>query len=140
MLSKKSDNTFKKQIKLNATTLHQHYLERLYRKDIYSDYKIIASSEIKTMKIVNVSPRSVAYRDGKRRIDEFSFSRNTIFMNSITGIITTLNEEHNIADCIASLQLICNEIIVVDSLSNDKTTAIAESLGAKVYLQSLSRR
>ncbi|HOF16553.1 MAG TPA: glycosyltransferase family 2 protein [Bacteroidales bacterium] len=57
-------------------------------------------------------------------------------MNSITGIITTLNEEHNIADCIASLQLICNEIIVVDSLSSDKTTAIAESLGAKVYLQS----
>ena len=51
---KKIRQHIRKQIKLNATTLHQHYLERLYRKDIYSDYKIIASSEIKTMKIVNV--------------------------------------------------------------------------------------
>ncbi len=57
-------------------------------------------------------------------------------MNAITGIITTLNEEHNIAHCIESLKLICNEIIVVDSISSDKTVDIAKSLGAKVYLQS----
>lgn len=57
-------------------------------------------------------------------------------MNHITGIITTLNEEHNITECIQSLQLICDEIIVVDSLSTDKTTELAKECGAKVYLQS----
>lgn len=57
-------------------------------------------------------------------------------MNPITGIITTLNEEQNIGECIESLRLICNEIIVVDSLSNDKTVEIAQEKGAKVYLQS----
>ena len=56
-------------------------------------------------------------------------------MNNITGIITTLNEEHNIAECIRSLRLICNEIIVVDSLSHDNTTAIAEQEGAIVLTQ-----
>ncbi|MDD3281594.1 MAG: glycosyltransferase family 2 protein, partial [Bacteroidales bacterium] len=57
-------------------------------------------------------------------------------MNHITGIITTLNEEHNIEVCIKSLQLICDEIIVVDSLSADKTHELAKACGAKVYLQS----
>ncbi len=57
-------------------------------------------------------------------------------MNAITGIITTLNEEENIVDCIKSLQLICNEIIVVDSLSTDNTVTLAENSGAKVFLQS----
>lgn len=56
-------------------------------------------------------------------------------MKKITGIITTLNEAHNIEACIRSLQLICNEIIVVDSLSSDETIAIAEKMGAKVVLQ-----
>ncbi len=57
-------------------------------------------------------------------------------MNHITGIITTLNEEHNIEACINSLQTICNEIIVVDSNSHDKTIEIAQSKGAKTYIQS----
>jgi len=56
-------------------------------------------------------------------------------MNNITGIIITLNEEKNIKNCIFSLQQICNEIIVVDSVSQDRTCEIAESLGAKVYVQ-----
>ena len=56
-------------------------------------------------------------------------------MNKITGIIITLNEEKNIEACILSLRQICNEIIVVDSESTDKTCEIAEQLGAKVYLQ-----
>lgn len=63
---KKIRQHIRKQIKLNATTLHQHYLERLYRKDIYSDYKIIASSEIKTMKIVNVSPEGVLHTETEK--------------------------------------------------------------------------
>lgn len=56
-------------------------------------------------------------------------------MNNITGIITTLNEERNIKDCIVSLQQICKEIIVVDSGSTDKTREIATELGAKVHVQ-----
>lgn len=59
-----------------------------------------------------------------------------IMKEEITGIITTLNEEKNIAECIRSLQLVCSDIIVVDSHSADRTVEIAKSMGAKVYLQS----
>lgn len=54
---------------------------------------------------------------------------------NISGIITTLNEEANIADAIASLQQVCDEIVVVDSESSDRTVEIAREMGAKVYLQ-----
>ena len=57
-------------------------------------------------------------------------------MNQITGVIITLNEAQNIAECIASLQTVCNEIIVVDSGSQDQTREIAESCGARVFVQS----
>jgi len=53
----------------------------------------------------------------------------------ITANIITLNEEKNIAEVIKSVQSICDEIIVVDSLSSDRTCEIAESLGAKVIKQ-----
>jgi glycosyltransferase involved in cell wall biosynthesis len=56
-------------------------------------------------------------------------------MNNITGIIITLNEEKNIEACMLSLQQLCNEIVVVDSESTDKTREIAEKMGAKVYIQ-----
>ncbi|MDR2980151.1 MAG: glycosyltransferase family 2 protein [Bacteroidales bacterium] len=56
-------------------------------------------------------------------------------MRAISGVIITLNEEKNIHGAIESLQTICEEIIVLDSGSTDQTCAIAESLGAKVYLQ-----
>ncbi len=36
-------------------------------------------------------------------------------MQKITGVIITLNEANNIEDCIASLRLVCDEIIIVDS-------------------------
>jgi len=53
----------------------------------------------------------------------------------ITGNIITLNEEHNIEACIHSLKKVCDEIIVVDSNSSDKTVELAETLGAKVVVQ-----
>ena len=53
----------------------------------------------------------------------------------ISGIITTLNEERNIADAIHSLQQVCDEVVVVDSLSRDRTREIAEAEGARVYTQ-----
>ena len=56
-------------------------------------------------------------------------------MNKISGTIITLNNEKLITDCILSLQKVCDEVIVLDSLSSDRTTEIAKGLGAKVYLQ-----
>jgi glycosyltransferase involved in cell wall biosynthesis len=44
----------------------------------------------------------------------------------VTGIVTCFNEEHNIGDCLESLQW-CDEIIVVDSFSTDRTPEIAQS-------------
>lgn len=54
----------------------------------------------------------------------------------ITGIVTTLNEERKIRECIQSLQNVCSEIIIVDSLSSDDTQTIAKEMGAKVIEQS----
>lgn len=45
---------------------------------------------------------------------------------NVTGLVTCFNEEHNIGDCIESLMW-CDEIIVVDSFSTDKTPEIAQS-------------
>ena len=43
----------------------------------------------------------------------------------VSGVITSFNEEHNIADCIESL-LWCDEIILVDSFSTDGTLEVAQ--------------
>lgn len=53
----------------------------------------------------------------------------------ITANIITLNEENNIEEVIKSVQTVCDEVLVVDSLSSDRTCLIAESLGAKVIKQ-----
>jgi len=53
----------------------------------------------------------------------------------ITCYIRTLNEERMIADVITAAKKICNEVIIIDSLSIDKTKSISLSLGAKVYEQ-----
>ena len=55
-------------------------------------------------------------------------------MIQITACIITYNEADRIAACINSVQF-CNEVIVIDSGSSDQTTAIAESLGAKVQFR-----
>lgn len=47
--------------------------------------------------------------------------------------IIALNEEKNLTRCLESARALVSEIVVVDSGSTDKTTAIAESFGAKVY-------
>jgi len=53
---------------------------------------------------------------------------------SISAVVTTFNEAHNIGDCLESL-LWCDEIIVVDSFSADKTLEIASSYGKVKFLQ-----
>ena len=53
----------------------------------------------------------------------------------ISGTVITFNEEDHIEAVISSLQKVCDEVVVVDSLSTDRTAEIAESLGAKVIMQ-----
>lgn len=53
-------------------------------------------------------------------------------MNTISGIVIAKNEENMIADCLDSLSF-CDEIIVVDNGSEDRTVEIAKRMGAKVF-------
>ena len=50
----------------------------------------------------------------------------------ITATIITLNEERNIARAIESLRC-CDEILILDSGSTDRTLQLAENLGARVF-------
>jgi len=52
----------------------------------------------------------------------------------LSAVVITKNEEDNIKRCLQSLQF-ADEIIVVDSESNDDTVAIAKNLGAKTYVR-----
>ncbi len=56
-------------------------------------------------------------------------------MTVITGTIITYNEEDHIEACIASLRQVCDDIVVVDSLSTDRTVELARTAGARVVLQ-----
>src|SRR5580698_6878645 len=49
----------------------------------------------------------------------------------ITATIITLNEERNIARAIESLRC-CDEILILDSGSTDRTVELANKLGARV--------
>jgi (heptosyl)LPS beta-1,4-glucosyltransferase len=49
----------------------------------------------------------------------------------ISATIITLNEERNIGRCIQSLEGVADEIIVLDSLSTDRTKAICEEAGVR---------
>lgn len=52
--------------------------------------------------------------------------------NSLTVIILTYNEEKHITRCIRNLKRISNNIIIIDSMSTDRTVEIATALGARV--------
>ena len=53
-------------------------------------------------------------------------------MNKISAVIITKNEERNIARCLDSLDMVVDEILVIDSFSEDRTVEIAREYGAKV--------
>ncbi|MFZ5932879.1 MAG: glycosyltransferase family 2 protein [Patescibacteria group bacterium] len=55
---------------------------------------------------------------------------------NISAVVLTKNEERNIAACLKGLAF-CDEILVIDDGSNDKTHKIAKSYGAKVYIREL---
>jgi glycosyltransferase involved in cell wall biosynthesis len=51
----------------------------------------------------------------------------------LTVVILTFNEEIHIERCLKSAFQIASQVFVVDSFSTDKTVAIAEALGARVW-------
>lgn len=56
-------------------------------------------------------------------------------MNKISATILTFNEEKRIGVCLASLQGVVDEIIVVDSGSTDRTVEICKEAGCKVSVR-----
>src|SRR6476660_9693532 len=54
-------------------------------------------------------------------------------MNSLSVVIITRNEEHNIAGCVQSAKLVSDDVIVVDSGSDDQTIKLAIQNGARVF-------
>ncbi len=53
-------------------------------------------------------------------------------MSKLSAVIITYNEEHNIARCISSLQGVADEVIILDSYSDDATCQLAREMGARV--------
>ena len=53
-------------------------------------------------------------------------------MQPLSVVIITLNEERNILRCLASARDVADEIIVVDSLSTDRTAEICRQEGCRV--------
>ncbi len=51
----------------------------------------------------------------------------------LTGVIITFNEERNIDRCLRSLKSVCDEIIVLDSFSTDRTAEICQSHHVTFY-------
>ncbi len=54
---------------------------------------------------------------------------------AISGLVITFNEEKMIGKCIDALFKVCDEVIIVDSLSKDRTVEIAKEKGAIVISQ-----
>lgn len=56
----------------------------------------------------------------------------TVMACKLSAVIITLNEEKNIGECLEGLRF-CDEIVLMDSGSADRTVEIAKGLGARVY-------
>jgi len=56
-------------------------------------------------------------------------------MAKISACIISFNEEEKIEDCLKSLQAVADEIIIIDSLSTDRTKEIAAKYTDKIYDQ-----
>lgn len=52
--------------------------------------------------------------------------------NKLSVVLAVYNEENNLANCLGSIKLLADEIIVVDGGSTDKTVEIAKQYGATV--------
>lgn len=59
-------------------------------------------------------------------------------MDAISATIITRNEEQNLERCLNALQGVVDEIIVVDSYSNDRTIEICSKYGCKITQREFS--
>jgi glycosyltransferase involved in cell wall biosynthesis len=57
-------------------------------------------------------------------------------MTFLSAVVLAKNEEDNIKDCIQTLGF-CDEVVVIDDFSTDKTVEVAKVLGAKVFQRRL---
>lgn len=71
---------------------------------------------------------------GLQRRKSFAISGNEISTANVSAVIITLNEEAIIAETLSKLWW-CDEIIIVDSGSTDKTVAICEQHGCSVFFR-----
>ena len=55
-------------------------------------------------------------------------------MASLSVVLIVKNEQETIEACLDSIESIADEIIVLDSGSDDNTVALCEQKGAKVYV------
>jgi len=58
-------------------------------------------------------------------------------LRTLSAVVLTKNQEKNIVECIKSLTF-CDEVLVIDDNSIDKTIYLARSNGAKVFSRSLN--
>jgi len=78
--------------------------------------------------------------DGRDAMEQMETERREISLPDgrtrpgVCGLVTCFNEEHNIGDCIESL-LWCDDLIVVDSFSTDRTPEIAQSYSKVRFFQ-----
>ncbi|MFN8389032.1 MAG: glycosyltransferase family 2 protein [Bdellovibrionota bacterium] len=63
--------------------------------------------------------------------DDTNERRRTKPRRPISAFVICFNEEEHIADCLRSLDF-CDEVLVIDSFSKDRTVEIAMAMGAKV--------
>ncbi|MDB5278167.1 MAG: glycosyl transferase family 2 [Ferruginibacter sp.] len=56
-------------------------------------------------------------------------------MSSLSVVIITFNEAHNIERCLNSVRQVADEIIILDSFSTDDTVALASKMGVVVKQQ-----
>jgi len=73
-----------------------------------------------------------------QRRNSFAISgHNELFTANVSAVIITLNEEAIIAETLSKLWW-CDEIIIVDSGSTDKTVTICEQHGCSVFFRSFN--
>jgi glycosyltransferase involved in cell wall biosynthesis len=77
----------------------------------------------------------IRYKGTKIKISTFAANKFTPPKMKISGLVITFNEEKNIGKCIDALQKVCDEVIIVDSFSKDRTVEIAREKGAIVVEQ-----
>ena len=56
-------------------------------------------------------------------------------MTKLSVVIIARNEEHNMPRCLESVKPVADEIVVVDSMSADRTASLCREFGCKVFLR-----